>query len=141
MNIPNACIQTTNVSSIKFEERNRSMIFENPRQTTCQKIQVDGCAITEGPRCDNLLIDSFGNEYFVELKGVTVGHGIQQILSTVPQLHHASAHVSAFVICTSCSPHFRPAIQNAKKHLQKLCGKTATLHVRERRHHHQLPQP
>ena len=107
------------------------IIFTNSARGLCQRIQVDGCAITEGIRCDNLLIDWNNNEYFVELKGSDVAKAIEQIMATIPRLHQAGANVRAFIVSTNCSPCYLTKLQRAQKQLNKLYS--ATLTVRERR--------
>ena len=53
--IDEACVQCTTDSNIKFEERKKKIVFHNPHHKECLKIQVDGCAIKVGNKCDNLL--------------------------------------------------------------------------------------
>ena len=68
---------------------------------------MDGCAITDGIRCDYLLRRSEEElEYFIELKGCNVGHAIDQLRASINQL---SADVTkkakmAFVISTKPYP-------------------------------------
>jgi hypothetical protein len=61
----------------------------NPREQEVERIEVDGCAITAGLRCDWLVCaekDGLREEIFVELKGSDINHAIQQIEATIPQL-------------------------------------------------------
>jgi hypothetical protein len=54
-----------------------------------EKIEVDGCAITEGVRCDWLLrLDDVTSkeEVYVELKGRGVPHAIQQLRGSIDRL-------------------------------------------------------
>ena len=64
------CISKTNDSQIKFEENKRKIIFLNPQRLTYERVDVDGCTIKEGVRCDKLLLSADEREeHYVELKG------------------------------------------------------------------------
>lgn len=132
MNIPANCVRPTTDPNIKFEENKRVIIFKNPTCMLCQRVQVDGCAITEGKRCDKLLIDWRGDEYYVELKGNDIAKAIEQIMATIPRLHTDGANVRAYIIGTNCSPNYMTKLQKAQKLLYKRYS--ATLTVREKRH-------
>lgn len=132
MNIPAECISHCTDSNIRFEENKRAIVFLNPARKPCQRVDVDGCAITEGPRCDKLLIDWRGHEYFVELKGNDISKAIDQIMTTIPKLHVAGASIQAFIISTNCAHSYMTKRQKAQKLLYNQYG--ATLTVRERRH-------
>ena len=79
---------------------------------------MDGCAITDGIRCDYLLRRSEEElEYFIELKGCNVGHAIDQLRASIKQL---SADVTkkakmAFVISTKPYPLTNSTVQLAMK--------------------------
>jgi hypothetical protein len=71
------------VSEKKCEYR----VYNNARKKLC-KIRIDGCYITDGRRCDYLIINcNDTNAYFIELKGTDLFHGIEQIESTISRLH------------------------------------------------------
>lgn len=109
------CKEVTNDSKIKFEENKRKIIFDNDQHKQFIKVQVDGCQITEGLRCDNMLIDvSNGNEYFVELKGIDVGHALDQLSRTLALLSdttNKNKSVASYIISTNSSPALRTNIQ------------------------------
>lgn len=134
MKIPDKCICITTDSNIKFEEHKCAIFFTNPQRKTCSRICIDGCVITEGLRCDNLLIDWNGNEYFVELKGSDISHAIKQIEATIPLLHKAGAQIKAFIIHKSRSPQFTTEIQRAKKRLQQRYGDSTILSTHKSPH-------
>jgi hypothetical protein len=61
----------------------------NPTERQVEQIVVDGCAITEGQRCDWLvrLNDAISNEeIYVELKGSAVYYAVEQLLATIPKI-------------------------------------------------------
>lgn len=132
--IDQACIQYTNESYIKFEERKKKIIFRNQNHKDCLKIQVDGCAIKNGDKCDNLLkvgkANQQGYEYYVELKGEDVGHALKQIEQTIQTLHNDHSPMMAFIICTNVSPSLSTKIQQFKSQLKKKYN--ATLIIKER---------
>ncbi len=129
MNIPDKCVTPTTDPLIRFEERKRVIIFSNANRQLCHRICVDGCAITDGPRCDHLLIDWERREYYVELKGSDVGHAISQLENSIPQLHVANVPVRAYVVSRNCNTHFNTTVQKALKKLQKQFGPSTTLRV------------
>jgi hypothetical protein len=61
----------------------------NPSRRAVERTEVDGCAITEGPRCDWMLAlndSTSAEEFYVELKGRDVARGVEQLEATIPQL-------------------------------------------------------
>lgn len=84
------CSQFTDVSIIALSGNQTSTLkFENPGKRRVEKIEVDGCVITAGRRCDWLLCtdeDDHRQDIFVELKGSDIEGAIQQLEATLPQL-------------------------------------------------------
>lgn len=61
----------------------------NPMQRRVEKVQVDDCVITEGPRCDWLILTNdevLKEEIYVELKGTDVYRGVEQLEVTINTL-------------------------------------------------------
>jgi hypothetical protein len=55
-------------------------MFENATRHNIDQIEVDGCAIVDGPRCDWLInVDKTQQSVFVELKGSNVPHAVEQL--------------------------------------------------------------
>lgn len=78
-----AFIRKNNNGVIKLEEKKAKIFFLNEKKYLCYEIQVDGGLIKEGTRCDKMLISSFdGATYYIELKGVDILHGIEQLKAT-----------------------------------------------------------
>lgn len=121
--IDQACIENTTDSQIKFEERKKKIIFHNPNRKECLKIQIDGCAIKEGIRCDKLLkvgkADQQGPEYYVELKGEGIEHALNQIFRTIQFIHNDSSPITVFVICSNVRPIANTKTQEIKLKLKK----------------------
>lgn len=71
---------------VRKSSRSR-FVIRNRDRVCVRVIDIDGCVITEGLRCDYLFIP-IGDpaEIYVELKGSGVRHGIRQIEATIPQV-------------------------------------------------------
>lgn len=107
-----ACITTTTDSHIKFEENRRKIIFLNPDRRTYKKVQVDGCTIKDGIKCDKLLLsDDEHEERYVELKGTDVMHAIDQLETTIVRLGEFDGNRHSYVISTNVAPAYTTKIQ------------------------------
>ena len=69
-----ACTWEVTDKLLVVKENKCKCVFSNPNQHLLTKIKVDGCQITDGIRCDYLILDHCHNEYFVELKGKDLPH-------------------------------------------------------------------
>ena len=104
------------------------MTFLNPDETKVRKVQVDGCALKEGKRCDYLVIAATGVEHFVELKGSHVKDGVEQIEASIPRLSKDPARglKHSYVICTR-SPLSRNDIRIFQVRFKKRLNSTLTV--------------
>ncbi len=112
------CIECKSDKYIKLEENKSKVTFHNPSQKQYECIKVDGCAITDGVRCDYLLRRNEEElEYFIELKGCDVGHAISQLRASIKQLSSDAAKKAktAFVISTKPYPLTNATVQLAMK--------------------------
>jgi len=134
VNVNEICVTQTSDTNIKFEEKKRSILFHNKNNHKCSKVVVDGCAIKDGIKCDNLLVDMVtNNEFFVELKGEDVNHAISQLERSISLLSDKTIlnkKVFAFIIPTNVSPTLNTRIQIQKKKFKK---KGITLQIKEKR--------
>lgn len=106
------CIHNTTDSNIKFEENKRKIVFQNKQRRLYHCVDVDGCTITDGAKCDKLLLsEDEHDEYYVELKGVDVIHAIDQLESTINRLGEFEDNRHSFVICTNVAPSLTTQIQ------------------------------
>lgn len=127
--VPSHCVTDTTDKIISFKENNRSINFQNPSSRPYRRVKVDGCAITEGLRCDNLLVSNDETqEYYVELKGVDVMHAIGQLERTITSLGTCSVNRSAYVICTNVAPAITSGIQKQKTLFKRKYNSTLTVH-------------
>ena len=115
-NVPVICVKDCADANIVFEQNRRRVCFYNPNRQICKCVQVDGCAITEGIRCDNMLTSHDERcEYFVELKGTDVKHAIEQLRVSIQTLGEFTDDRSAYVVSTNVAPALTTTIQRAKR--------------------------
>lgn len=132
-NVNSACITETRERNIKFEENKRKIIFHNPSSSPYKKVKVDGCAITAGLKCDNLLVsDDEHSEYYVELKGTDVMHAVDQLENTIQKIGEFDDDRHSYIICTNVSPKCRTEIQKKQKHFRK--SYKSELLIKEKQH-------
>lgn len=92
------------------------------------KVTIDGCYITEGIKCDYLVINcNDNNAYFVELKGSDIFHGIEQLEATISRMRAniANCQIYSRIVLTKVSvPNIEnnPKILRHKKMIKKLGG-------------------
>ena len=116
----NACIEETTDSHIKFEENKRKIIFLNPDRRCYLRVQVDGCAITDGIKCDKMLLsDDEHDERYVELKGIDVMHAIDQLETTIIRLGEFDENRHSYVICTNVAPAYTTEIQRKQVYFKR----------------------
>ena len=115
-NVPEYCVEDTNDSIIKLQEKRSIIRFHNPQNRTFKRVQVDGCALTEGIKCDNMLCShDEREEWFVELKGSELLHAIEQIKATIQKLGEYNDNRHSLIVCTRVMPQITTKIQKAKK--------------------------
>lgn len=114
-NVPNKCVKETTDSVIKFQEQRSIVRFHNSDRLSYKRVQVDGCALQDGPKCDNMLCSSDEREErYVELKGSDVPHAIEQLRETILKLGEYDDNRHAYVACTKVAPRITTLIQKAK---------------------------
>lgn len=118
--VPTVCVREITDSVIKFEENRSVLRFLNPKRRAYKRVQVDGCAITEGLKCDNLLTNQDETEErFVELKGTDIPHGLDQLRASILLLGEHIEGRRAYLIFTACSTAFSTKIQLAKMEFKR----------------------
>ena len=151
-----SCREYSQSSNIPVPPENqRSFRVENNNQKCICLVTVDGCAITEGIRCDYLYEiyelpkDRQKNQkcdpnshpvkiekvIYLELKGTDVKHALAQLESTIKfyyQQHKDCKEKEAYIIPSNVHPALTTKIQQAKtKFLRELKTK---LTVKNRSH-------
>lgn len=128
MDFKTECTEKRKDLNITFKERRSKVLFDNSSRKECLCIMVDGCQITNGTRCDKLLICE-NNEYFIELKGSDVGHAIIQLESSIKLLSDKNANSrQAYIISTNVSPKISTNIQKSKLYFKRKLN--SELHVK-----------
>lgn len=108
------CIVKTENKIIVFSENRSLLRVNNKDEKKLTKVIVDGCEITEGIRCDNMLFnDDF--EYFIELKGTDVRHAFEQLRTSINKLSsNARRKPKICFVVTVRTPLSSASIQNAR---------------------------
>lgn len=131
------CLEETDASIIKFEEKKKVITFLNSQHQSFVKVKVDGCQITNGMRCDDLLVNKHTNdEHFVELKGVDVGHAMEQLAQSMNDLSDRDCknkEVHAYIVSSNYAPKLNSKRQAFIKKSKDMYGKSFTLTIKERR--------
>lgn len=115
-----ACTLEVTDKLLVVKERKCKCVFSNPNQHTLTKVTVDGCQITEGVKCDYLVLDHCHNEYFVELKGKDLPHAVEQLEASIQQLSDKSdTNKKQAIIVSSRNPSNDTSVQRAKLEFKK----------------------
>lgn len=107
------CEKTERGRLIVRDENKRKIILLNQANKRIMIIEVDGCKITTGRKCDYLFIDqSTLYEYFVEFKGEDIKYACEQLEATILQLtENIKEKKYAFVIGSRVAPAINTTIQ------------------------------
>lgn len=123
-----SCIIATTDSLIKLEENNRKILFLNPSRFVYKKVQIDGCTIKKGIRCDKMLLSEDEHyEYYVELKGTDVMHAIDQIEATIDKLGEFNGNRHSYIISTNVAPAYSTRIQLKQAYFKKRYNSELTI--------------
>jgi len=83
-----SCVHESTHKIITAEENKRKFTINNPSGKQIKKIQVDGCLIKSGKRCDymfeiNQSQKPVAQVIFLELKGCDIEKAYQQLIATI----------------------------------------------------------
>ena len=67
------------------------LILNNPNELLVKVVEIDGCVITEGIRCDNLVILPDNHLIYIEFKGSDISHAVKQIEATIAYIQKICA--------------------------------------------------
>lgn len=119
-NVPDSCVRKTTDSIIKFQELRSIIRFHNSQRSLYKKVKVDGGALHEGAKCDNMLCSADEHEErYIELKGSDIPHAIVQLRTTILKLGEHDSNRHSYVVCTKVAPRITTAIQKAKVEFRK----------------------
>ncbi len=74
------------ISDSSSRNKRSKILLNNPKRSLIKIVEVDGCVIKEGRRCDFLVILSNEQEIYVELKESDVKHAVEQISRSIDLL-------------------------------------------------------
>jgi hypothetical protein len=99
------CEAKTSSTTIVLAEKGKKAVLNNPRKLPVRKFQIDGCVITQGRRCDYLVICTKPNrDIYVELKGQEILYAVEQLEATMHQV--SSQRPDAQRLCLIVSSRF-----------------------------------
>lgn len=114
------CERETTQRLLVLRENKSRLIVKNLQKEKIRQVSIDGCVVTEGQRCDYLIIGVDNSEYFVELKGCDVDHAIKQLEATIKLLGSKIKSVKrhSIIVSTRC-PLSSPKIQKLQIYFWK----------------------
>lgn len=107
------CTRITRDKLVAVSENGKSFVLDNKNLDQVAVVSVDGCAITEGVRCDYLYGLEVAGEIFVELKGSDIRHAVNQISRSVSLLSEQNHSRRVGVIVASRVPKMDTSTQLA----------------------------
>ena len=121
------CTKCTDNKVINAEENKRVFSVQNKSRKLVCKIEIDGCVIKKGIKCDYLFVIPLDEKaFFVELKGQDLLKAIKQLDSSITMLSsHLEKHeINARVVLTKANtPDLRSSeLIKFKKRIKKLGG-------------------
>ena len=119
MKIKKACLNTSKKPIVVCSEKGKKISFINKRRISIEQIKIDGCQIQEGKKCD-FLVRTSDNEYFIELKGSNIKHGILQLKESMRKL--ASKRVTRAFIVARRFPRTGASLLNQQSKFRREVG-------------------
>jgi hypothetical protein len=105
------------------EEKRSRVEFENATRLEVEQIQVDGCAITDGRRCDWLInVEATNRSVFVELKGSDVNHAVEQLTRAHDVLREVRLPNVTWIVSSQRCPLASTEVQQLTIKLRKRKG-------------------
>ena len=108
---------------VSVSENRRTFRVNNKSLFTINKVEVDGCYISEGRKCD-YLFEIINKEleqiFYVELKGKNIEHGIKQLEATINHCksEHHSIPKECYIIASRV-PKSSTSSQKLKKEFKR----------------------
>ena len=129
------CIEISSDKIIVFKDPGNNkcvMRFLNPSQREVSKIRVDGCKITDGKKCDFMLLTS-DTENYIEIKGKHVIYACEQIEATINKLSNniEKGIKNSFVVSTASPTNITGKRQILKKKFKTKYNCTLKIQTRE----------
>jgi len=128
------CIVKCNDKIIVFKDCGNNkceMRFLNPNERTVEKIRVDGCAITEGKKCD-FMLKTDTDEHYIEIKGKSVLYACEQIEETIKKMSiNSKTQVKNSFVVSTGTPIVTGNIQVLKNKFKLLYNSSLKIQTRQ----------
>lgn len=113
--IPAECCEACTHSLVKVAEHGKKLVVHNASQLEYVKIRYDGCVI-KGAVSADFVVRCPEGDIIVELKGVDVNHGSQQVMQTAMHFRASTKSTGPFaaIIVARQYPKITTTIQRAK---------------------------
>lgn len=120
---PAECAERHSKKRFVLEENRSKVVFENAKRYNIDQIEVDGCAIVDGPRCDWLInVDTTQQSIFVELKGSNVPHAVEQLTHAHDRLRQIRKPNVTWIVSSQRCPLTSTEVQSLTIKLRKHKG-------------------
>ncbi|HET7228674.1 MAG TPA: hypothetical protein VFJ16_01595 [Longimicrobium sp.] len=120
---PAECTERHSKKRFVVEENRSKVVFENAKRHEIDQIEVDGCAIVEGLRCDWLInADATQQSVFVELKGSNVPHAVEQLTHAHDGLREIRKPNVTWIVSSQRCPLTSTEVQSLTIKLRKRKG-------------------
>ena len=109
---------------IKISSDGKHIVLKNSSKRNFLIVNIDGCLVTTGIRCDKAVRDDNKVDVLIEFKGGDIGHGSKQIVATA-EFWIASAFNQRPIhgcLVTTNTPSFDASVQRAKIEMKKRFG-------------------
>ena len=107
------------------------MRFLNPNQREVSRVRVDGCKITEGKKCDFMLLTDT-EENYIEIKGKSILYACEQIEETIKQLSlNIKDHPKNSFVVSTGTPRVTGKLQIMKKKFKKSYSSSLKIQTRQ----------
>ena len=117
------CSKLSSNKIIAVSENKRKFTILNSSELKINKVEVDGCYMKSGLKCD-YLFEIINKEiiavFYVELKGKNIEHAIKQLVSTVSHCKttHKDIKKECYIIASRI-PKSSTSAQNLKKEFKR----------------------
>lgn len=124
------CNDCNNNRNISVKENKRSFVLKNIAALSVNKVEVDGCYITTGKKCDYLfeIMQKCNGEkplkvFYVELKGKDIEKAVEQLENSMKYCNNLHKNIPREChIVASRYPRSTPSSQELKKSFKQRNG-------------------
>lgn len=117
-----ACVERISHSRITVSEKGKTVTFINDDRNTYERVRVDNCLVTSGPRADWIVTEVGVSSVIIELKGKDVDHAVDQLFSTISNTEckpWLEKSIKMLIVCAKY-PSFDTKVARAQVKARKL---------------------